>query len=903
MKHFTLLLLALAALALGCAAIDVTNQNPGDTDSASDADSDGDSDADTDGDSDSDGDGDTDTDTDSDTDTDTDADTDSDTDADTDADTDPVLCDGGDDCGGGPCVDGYCCDSSCDGVCEACDLAGAEGACSLVSFGADPDSECEAQAEATCGTSGSCDGAGACAFFGSETACDDLELCTVDDACDGQGGCAGGPPSICDPGPGNECCEAGCSFTDGCLTTAGDCPETCGTLQLLVGTSCSGCGPANAEGTCGGGETHACNAAVHDPCQELTCNGTAYRCTNVGGVWQWRTGAACDDGDPCTFDDACAGAACSGTAYSCTSETCMTRACDGLGGCTETPQPDTAVCGTEGCAADSCVGLVWNDYGQTCTSYCSGSGSCATCSCAPVQTACTAGGCCQAACSVPGGCSTTVGSCGGSETCGVNSITVPQLCSGCGPAGATGICGGGGTFVCDQATHTLCQEVSCGAQTWRCTNAGGVWQWRTATGCDDSNLCTYGDTCSGGSCSGATVTCTSTDCLQRTCNGTAACTETPLANTTACGTTACGSDYCLSSVFYDYPGSCTRYCTGGGSCGTCSCTAGTTTCAAGGSNQCCTVTCGAVSGCGTAAGACADSCSANSLTVSRTCSGCGANLASGACGGGTAYTCNASTHSLCQTISCGGATYRCTNVGGLWQWRTSTACDDSNVCTTGEACSGTSCTGGSAANMCWDGLCNCGETSGTCPGDCPVTTLFWEDWEDGNWTGWTSAGGTYTRQVTSATAANGTTYSFYLQGGSNGHNDGIYRTFGALQPTRISWWARSASTGAADAYFVLNQGAAANLTNEIAFIYFNATGYIYIGGPGINVQTYSANTWYHLEMRNINWSTKRYDMYVNNVLRSSNVTFRNTSLTSLGRLDLYNFNSSTAWWDEIGFYP
>jgi hypothetical protein len=482
MKHFTLPILSslCTALALGCATVDVAPAD--DDDGNTDADTDGDSDADTD----ADGDGDSDADSDADG----DADTDADTDTDTDADTDPVACDDTDDCGGGPCVDDFCCDGPCDGTCESCGLAGLEGSCTAVPSGADPDSECEATAPTTCGTTGSCDGAGACAWFGPETSCDDGEVCTVDDACDGEGGCAGDPPAICDPGPGNECCEAACSSTDGCLTTAGDCAETCGGTDLLVGVECAGCGAANAEGTCEGGTLQVCDDAEHLACQEVTCGGTGYACTNAGGLWQWRADPACEDGDPCTSGDACEGGSCTGTAYTCTSDTCLTRACDGLGGCTETPQPDTTVCGTEACQADACVGLTWNDYGATCSSFCSGSGSCVTCSCSPVQTTCTAGGCCEASCSVPGGCATTTGSCGGTETCGANSITLTQQCTGCGPAGATGTCGGGGTFACDGATHTLCQEVSCGGQTWRCTNLGGVWQWRTGAGCDDSNLCT-----------------------------------------------------------------------------------------------------------------------------------------------------------------------------------------------------------------------------------------------------------------------------------------------------------------------------------------------------------------------------------------------------------------------------
>jgi hypothetical protein len=138
----------------------------------------------------------------------------------------------------------------------------------------------------------------------------------------------------------------------------------------------------------------------------------------------------------------------------------------------------------------------------------------------------------------------------------------------------------------------------------------------------------------------------------------------------------------------------------------------------GGSNVCCTATCSEVSGCGTEAGSCTDVCTTASLTVGRSCQGCGANLANGTCGGGSVDTCNSATHSLCEAVSCGGTDYVCTYAGATWQWRTDTACDDGDICTTGTTCSGGSCTGGSATDMCWDGICNCGETGATCPEDC-----------------------------------------------------------------------------------------------------------------------------------------------------------------------------------------
>ncbi len=157
------------------------------------------------------------------------------------------------------------------------------------------------------------------------------------------------------------------------------------------------------------------------------------------------------------------------------------------------------------------------------------------------------------------------------------------------------------------------------------------------------------------------------------------------------------------------------------------------------------MTCTGAAGCGTAAGSCSDTCGTNLLTVNRACSGCGANLANGTCGGGTGYTCNSTTHTLCQTISCGGTTYRCTNAGGSWAWRTATSCDDSNACTYSDVCSGSTCAGtaitcttdycttrtcnGTSSctqtpiNRCGDGTCNCGETTGSCPGDCVTCVL------------------------------------------------------------------------------------------------------------------------------------------------------------------------------------
>src|SRR4029079_11062649 len=47
------------------------------------------------------------------------------------------------DCGGSlTCVDSACCNTACNGGCEACDLAGSVGTCTKIPNGQDPDNEC-----------------------------------------------------------------------------------------------------------------------------------------------------------------------------------------------------------------------------------------------------------------------------------------------------------------------------------------------------------------------------------------------------------------------------------------------------------------------------------------------------------------------------------------------------------------------------------------------------------------------------------------------------------------------------------------------------------------------------------------------------------------------------------------
>jgi hypothetical protein len=101
---------------------------------------------------------------------------------------DGATCTSPSDCGSGRCVDGVCCDAACISTCQACraDLkqdGTSDGTCGAIAAGADPDSECPLQPVSSCGTTGACNGAGACALYPAGT------TCGVAMSCDGAGAC------------------------------------------------------------------------------------------------------------------------------------------------------------------------------------------------------------------------------------------------------------------------------------------------------------------------------------------------------------------------------------------------------------------------------------------------------------------------------------------------------------------------------------------------------------------------------------------------------------------------------------------------------------------------------------------------------------------------------------------
>lgn len=372
-------------------------------------------------------------------------------------------------CGSLPCVDGYCCDQPCGGLCRSCAVPGWEGVCRPWAAGEDPDGEC-ATDPSVCGRTSFCDGMSGCAMRGSETTCDDAADCTTGDVCDGAGTCRGMAPSSCGPGVGNECCLGSCAAGVGCTTVASTCADSCTTDTLTTGETCGGCGAAGAVGTCGGGATHSCTAASHVACDARTCGGATYYCTNDGGTWGWRTAARCDDGMTCTYNDVCGtSGTCTGTAVTCTSSTCATRACNGTATCTVTPNAG-ATCDD----ANACT------YGDVCD---------ASGGCAGTSITCTSSPCTTRTCNGTASCAVTprTGACDDGMAC-----TYGDTCD------SGGTCTG--TTINCSAMSTTCRGYTCNGTSTCATmaiNLGGS--------CSDGDPLTMGDTCrSDGNCLGST---------------------------------------------------------------------------------------------------------------------------------------------------------------------------------------------------------------------------------------------------------------------------------------------------------------------------------------------------------------------------------------------------------------
>lgn len=249
-------------------------------------------------------------------------------------------CSGGKECYSEFCVQGVCCDTACNGLCMACDLAQSKGRCAPVPAGQDPLNDCKTvDGQPTCKLDGTCDGRGKCRQWPAGTMCakakcggkgkDKVSLAKT---CDGLGKCVGHGDVSC----GDYLCDAkklACfaSCKDAKQCSKGSCKTgKCNTQKKPPGSACIAGGEC-AAGFCVDGVC--CATACSAKCEtcKLTVTTAGVKTTLAGKCLPVPAGL--DPDTDCTTSPA---AACGedGT-------------CDGAGSCAKWPA------GTR-CEAQSC---------------------------------------------------------------------------------------------------------------------------------------------------------------------------------------------------------------------------------------------------------------------------------------------------------------------------------------------------------------------------------------------------------------------------------------------------------------------------------------------------------------------------------------------------------------------
>jgi V8-like Glu-specific endopeptidase len=174
------------------------------------------------------------------------------------------------------------------------------------------------------------------------------------------------------------------------------------------------------------------------------------------------------------------------------------------------------------------------------------------------------------------------------------------------------------------------------------------------------------------------------------------------------------------------------------------------------------------------------------------------------------------------------------------------------------------------------------------------STIFQDDFEDGNYDGWIHGSSSCTREVVDNTAAAGTTYSF-TQIGSSDHRQGVYYTLPSITPGRLIFHVRTDSTEAS-AYVVLDAAS----SSECAVFFYSGYGQLRVYQDKAYGTSRELLTWYKVEFV-FHWLTKTFDFYVDDALVADSIPFRSSTASYINTIHLYNLRNAQAWWDEMEF--
>jgi hypothetical protein len=198
----------------------------------------------------------------------------------------------------------------------------------------------------------------------------------------------------------------------------------------------------------------------------------------------------------------------------------------------------------------------------------------------------------------------------------------------------------------------------------------------------------------------------------------------------------------------------------------------------------------------------------------------------------------------------------------------------------------------------------------TCSGGACVEPIFAEDFEDGNTTGWTIGSGTmYTRGAVQG-GANGTEVALAMATTETSatFGSGLFWAFSSgVQPRGVSWWTKTSAISSLPQGYLVLTGAAP--TEIIAFVYFSSSAFCRGHSGTSTCAAYTADTWYHVELRDIDWTAKTFDFYLDGVAVQRGAAFYSAATEPaafVSRIDLYTGGGSPtnlSYWDEIELFP
>ncbi|CAN5234888.1 hypothetical protein BH09BAC5_BH09BAC5_18990 [soil metagenome] len=178
------------------------------------------------------------------------------------------------------------------------------------------------------------------------------------------------------------------------------------------------------------------------------------------------------------------------------------------------------------------------------------------------------------------------------------------------------------------------------------------------------------------------------------------------------------------------------------------------------------------------------------------------------------------------------------------------------------------------------------------------TPGFFDGFESGSYSPtWSIGTGLTSAAVTTTNPYTGT-YRLETTGGNVSHLTGLSTIIPSVLPANISWDIFPTGAGSTN-YFVAGDNSVTG-TNCVFFslwqgstssiLFASSFNYAYVASPG---------QWYHIELQNIDWTSKTFDIYINSVLMQTAFPFRSSTQTSITTLHLYNYNSGTGIYDNI----